>query len=159
LQALVRRVAGGLVRLARWPAPYGAAAVLTHDLEPTAFAYTAGLDELLRRAGETGHPATFGVVAAPAARHLNANRPAALPTPAVLCHGLEHRGETLAGAPADVVAGLRAARARLEATLSRPVAGFRSPRLDRSAVLARALDQAGFLYDSSWPDVDRETTD
>jgi hypothetical protein len=36
------------------------------------------------------------------------------------------------------------------------VLGYRSPRLDRSPDLAWALDRAGFRYDSSYPDVDRE---
>jgi hypothetical protein len=48
------------------------------------------------------------------------------------------------------------ARAELERRIGRPVHGYRSPRLDRSPDLAWALDQAGFAFDSSYPDVDRE---
>jgi hypothetical protein len=47
----------------------------------------------------------------------------------------------------------------LERRLERPVTGFRSPRLDRSADLVWALDRLGFDYDSSYPDVDRESLD
>jgi hypothetical protein len=48
------------------------------------------------------------------------------------------------------------ARARLEETVGCSVRGFRSPRLDRSPALLWALDRSGFIYDSSYPDVDRE---
>ncbi len=51
---------------------------------------------------------------------------------------------------------LERARVRLERRLGRSVVGYRSPRLDRSPDLAWALDRAGFRYDSSYPDVDRE---
>jgi peptidoglycan/xylan/chitin deacetylase (PgdA/CDA1 family) len=156
LLGLVGRAAGGLVRLARWPAPWDAAAALTHDLEPSRFAYRRGLPRLLDRVAATGHPATFGVVAAPAARHLGRGAVAALAAHDVLCHGLEHRGETCAGSREDVRRGVEAARRRVETTLGRPVSGFRSPRLDRSPDLLWALDRAGLAYDSSWPDVDRE---
>jgi len=147
--ALVRRAAGGLVRLAPWPAPYAAAAVLTHDVEPSRFAYGAGLARLLATIARTGHPATLGLVAGPAARWLDAKVRAALAAHEVLCHGLEHRGEA-------VCETLGRARALLEQTLGRPVRGFRSPRLDRSPALLAALDASGFDYDSSFPDVDRE---
>jgi peptidoglycan/xylan/chitin deacetylase (PgdA/CDA1 family) len=147
--ALVRRAVGGLVRLAPWPAPYTAAAVLTHDVEPSRFAYGAGLATLLATIARTGHPATLGLVAGPAARRLGARLSAALDAHEVLCHGLEHRGEA-------ACATLGHARALLEQTLGRRVRGFRSPRLDRSAALLAALDASGFDHDSSFPDVDRE---
>jgi hypothetical protein len=47
----------------------------------------------------------------------------------------------------------------LERRLERPITGFRSPRLDRSPDLVWALDRLGFEYDSSYPDVDRESLD
>jgi hypothetical protein len=55
-----------------------------------------------------------------------------------------------------VARSLRRARALLERQFGRPISGYRSPRLDRSPDLDRALDEAGFVYDSSYPDVDRE---
>jgi hypothetical protein len=149
LVALVRRAAGGLVRIAPWPAPYAAAAALTHDVEPSAFAYGHGLDALLAALARSRHPATLGLVAGPTARRLGADRRAAIGAHEVLCHGLEHRDEAVAET-------VRQARALLEATLGRPVRGFRSPRLDRSPALLQALDGSGFDYDSSFPDVDRE---
>jgi peptidoglycan/xylan/chitin deacetylase (PgdA/CDA1 family) len=156
LLGLVRRAAGGLVRLARWPAPFDAAAALTHDLEPCRWAYRRGLRRLLDRVTVTAHPATFGVVARPAARHLGARSIAALDAHEVICHGLEHRGETVVGTREEMAHGLEEARRRVETTLGRPVTGFRSPRLDRSRDLLWALDRAGLHFDSSWPDVDRE---
>src|SRR5690606_21234297 len=76
----------------------------------------------------------------------------------IYCHGLTHRGDPVTGRErASEV--LRAARRRLEHRLGRRIDGYRSPRLDRSTDLAWALDAAGFVYDSSFPDVDRENLD
>jgi peptidoglycan/xylan/chitin deacetylase (PgdA/CDA1 family) len=156
LLGLVRRAAGGLVRLARWPAPFDSAAALTHDLEPNRWVYRRGLPRFLDRVAATAHPATFGVVARPAAQHLDRQSIAALGAHEVVCHGLEHRGETVVGTRDDVLRGVEAAKRGVAATLGRPVTGFRSPRLDRSRDLLWALDRAGLDFDSSWPDVDRE---
>src|SRR5207237_1383591 len=122
---------GGLARVARWPAPYAAAATLTHDIEPQRFAYTRGLAALLDAVTTSGHPATFGLVARASARWLDTATVARLGRHGVLCHGLAPRR-------------------------ARPVRGYRSPRLDPSPDLLSALDEAGFAYDSSYPDVDRE---
>jgi peptidoglycan/xylan/chitin deacetylase (PgdA/CDA1 family) len=159
LKALVRRAGGELVRLARWPAPFTSAATLTHDVEPSIYAYTDGLEQLLSRVARSGHPATFGLVAGPASRSLFVRSEAELRRAEVLCHGLEHRGETLEGSRVEIAAGIERARAMLERRLERPITGFRSPRLDRSADLVWALDRLGFEYDSSYPDVDRESLD
>ncbi len=157
LKGLVRSAAGCLVRLARWPAPHGAAAVLTHDLEPSRFAYTRGLERLKADVARNEYPPTIGVVSRAATRHLPKELAEWVGCREVLCHGLEHRGETIRGAREDIARGLVAAREELAARLGRPIAGFRSPRLDRSADLLWALDRTGFRYDSSYPDVDRET--
>ncbi|MCC6849211.1 MAG: polysaccharide deacetylase family protein [Deltaproteobacteria bacterium] len=155
VKQLVKLAAGSLVRMARWPAPYHAAASLTHDVEPRRYAYTRGMERLLDAIEATGHPATLGLVAGPAARHLHGELVRRLVPRRVLCHGLEHRGERVWGRQ-RVAATLERARARLERTLGRAVTGYRSPRLDRSPDLAWALDRTGFRYDSSYPDVDRE---
>jgi len=155
---LVRCAAGPIVRLARWPLPYTAAAALTHDIEPTRYAYREGLELLLDRARDDDAPTSFALVAANAARCLGSGQIARLRDHEVLCHGLEHLGETLEGSRDEITAGLIEARNRLECALGRPVAGFRSPRLDRSPDLLHALDRSGFSYDSSYPDVDRENS-
>jgi peptidoglycan/xylan/chitin deacetylase (PgdA/CDA1 family) len=153
--ALVRRVAGDLVRVARWPAPYRAAATLTHDVEPRRFAYTRGLAALLDAVATSGHAATFGLVARSSTHWLDDAAVARLGAYGVLCHGLAHRGENVRGRD-DVRRDVETARRELERRLGRPVRGYRSPRLDRSPDLAWALDRAGFAFDSSYPDVDRE---
>lgn len=156
ITALVRAAAGPLVRLARWPTPYVAAAAITHDLEPSRFAYSQGLDRLLSRLAHTGQPATVGVVARPAARHLTHSLTRRLRRHEIMCHGLEHRGETLVGSPDQIARHVADTRRRLEQDIGCRIRGFRSPRLDRSPALLLALDRAGFAYDSSYPDVDRE---
>jgi peptidoglycan/xylan/chitin deacetylase (PgdA/CDA1 family) len=156
LRALVGEAAGGCVRLARWPAPYGAAAALTHDLEPARYAYTRGLRRFLDRVEASGHPASFGVVARPARRWLRTASATRLREHDVVCHGLEHVGETVAGSREDIAVQIAGARREVEERVGRPVRGFRSPRLDRTPALLWALDRAGFRFDSSYPDVDRE---
>jgi peptidoglycan/xylan/chitin deacetylase (PgdA/CDA1 family) len=155
VKQLIRLATGSLVRVARWPAPYQAAASLTHDVEPRRYAYTRGLHRLLETIEATGHPATLGMVAGPTSRHLDDDVVRRLAPRRVLCHGLEHRGEQVWGR-ARVATTLERARVRIERKLGRSVLGYRSPRLDRSPDLAWALDRAGFRYDSSYPDVDRE---
>jgi peptidoglycan/xylan/chitin deacetylase (PgdA/CDA1 family) len=152
---LVRRLGAPLVRIARWPAPFTAAATLTHDIEPRRFAYTRGLTALLGEVAALGHPATFGLVAQSSTRWLDAETVSRLGTHGVLVHGLAHRGENVVGRD-DVRRDVETARTDLERRLGRSVRGYRSPRLDRSPDLAWALDQAGFTFDSSYPDVDRE---
>jgi len=156
LKTLIRQAAGGLIRLAHWPAPHRSAAVLTHDLEPSRFAYTRGAKRLLVRVARSGHPATFGVIARPAARYLADGAAEQLAHYDVACHGLEHRSKAIALPREDMASRLRSARRCLEERLGRPTEGFRSPRLDRSPNLLWALDRVGFRYDSSYPDVDRE---
>ncbi len=152
---LIRVATGGLVRIEKWPAPYRAAATLTHDIEPKRYAYTTGLDRLLERTETTGHPATLGLVAQASEQYLSDQAVSRLQQHAVMCHGLTHRGEHTHGR-AQVLASLHTARKRLERRVGRRIIGYRSPRLDRSADLAWALDQSHFQYDSSYPDVDRE---
>lgn len=159
MKGLLRAAGIRVVQLRRWPVPFRAAATLTHDLEPTAFAYRAGLHALQRRVSRTGHPASFGLVAGPATRLLGRALQDTFRTSEVYCHGLEHRGETLEGSRLDVLNRLERARAMLANRLGRPIDGFRSPRLNRSPDLLWALDWAGFSWDSSYPDVDRENID
>jgi peptidoglycan/xylan/chitin deacetylase (PgdA/CDA1 family) len=155
VKALIKLAAGVLVRLERWPAPYHAAATLTHDIEPRRYAYTAGLDSLLDRVATTGHAATVGLVAQASERYLPETTVPQLRGHGLLCHGLTHRGDAVRG-QLRVTRDLREARNRLQRQLHRPIVGYRSPRLDRSADLLWALDYEGFRFDSSYPDVDRE---
>ncbi|MFQ5668384.1 MAG: hypothetical protein ACE5I7_18415 [Candidatus Binatia bacterium] len=155
VKGLIKHAGGTLVRLEKWPAPYCAAATLTHDIEPSRYAYTAGLERLLNRIAAAGYPATLGLVAGACDRYLPNATVAQLRSHAVICHGLEHRGENVAG-QAEVTASVQSARGRLERRLKRRVTGYRSPRLDRSSALTWALDQSRFRFDSSYPDVDRE---
>ncbi|MBI3782395.1 MAG: polysaccharide deacetylase family protein [Deltaproteobacteria bacterium] len=146
---------GGLASLAHWPAPFHAAATLTHDIEPQPYAYTTGLNRLLDTTAEMQSPAAFGLVAKAAATHLTKSSVERLQNRTVLCHGMTHRGEIASG-QAAVRDNIGGARSLLESHLGRSVYGYRSPRLDRSADLLAALDDLGFRYDSSYPDVDRE---
>ncbi len=152
--ALLRQTGEPLLRIERWPAPYTSAAVLSHDLEPRRYAYTRGLQRLLERV-TPGERRAFGLVAEAAARDLPAGTIAPLRDHEVFCHGLSHHGEQV-HCRAEVARTVRRARALLERVIGRPVRGYRSPRLDRSADLDWALDEAGFAFDSSHPDVDRE---
>lgn len=155
VKALIKAAAGTLIRLERWPAPYQAAAVLTHDIEPRRYAYGAGLRRLLGSAGSLPVPRALGLVAAASARYLTDDSITRLQPHEIFCHGLDHRGENVHGR-AQVATSLRTARSWLERRVGRQIQGYRSPRLDRSADLIWALDHERFAYDSSYPDVDRE---
>jgi peptidoglycan/xylan/chitin deacetylase (PgdA/CDA1 family) len=155
VKTLIGRAAGSLLRIAHWPAGYRSAALLTHDLEPQQYAYSDGLDRLLQRVSDLKLPSAFGVVATPGDRYLRGAQRGALAAHDVFSHGLDHRGEQVWGRD-GVVSSVRAARATVERVLERSVYGYRSPRLDRSPDLDWALDHAGFTYDSSHPDIDRE---
>jgi hypothetical protein len=155
LKALIRDTAGGLVRLDRWPAPYKAAAALTHDIEPSRFSYTRGLPALLQASADAGFAPSLGLVAKPAREYLGAHFP--LSDLNVYCHGMEHRGETVAGTRDQIASVLRDAKFELEHLVRHEIRGFRSPRLDRSPDLFRALSDSGFTFSSSAPDVDRES--
>lgn len=155
LKRLIGIQGGRVIRLARWPAPYTAAATLTHDIEPRRYAYTTGLDRLLHATAAEPEISTFGLVVEACEQHLPDANALCLEHRNVMCHGLTHRGETVSGR-ALVAAQLSQARHRLERRLRRKVDGYRSPRLDRSADLLWALDHEGFRFDSSYPDVDRE---
>jgi hypothetical protein len=143
VKTLIGRAAGSLLRIARWPAGYRSAALLTHDLEPQPYAYSEGLDRLLQRVADLKVPSAFGVVATPGDRYLRAAQRGALAVHDVFSHGLDHRGEQVWGRD-GVVSTVRAARATVERVLERSVYGYRSPRLDRSPDLDWALDHAGF---------------
>jgi hypothetical protein len=148
LKHLIRLATGSLVRVARWPAPYQAAASLTHDVEPRRYAYTRGMDRLLETIEATGHPRRS--VSSPVRRCATCATTWSTSTAPrrVLCHGLEHRGEQGGDAPASPPRS--SARAFASSASSATVLGYRSPRLDRSPDLAWALDRAGFRYDSSY---------
>lgn len=155
VKALICRARGWLVRLAHWPAPFAAAAVVTHDIEPRRYAYGTGLPRLLAHAERKQRRAAFGLVAHASARYLTGDDIEHLRDHDIICHGLDHRSETVADR-FETATELRLARIQLERQLRRRVVGYRSPRLDRSPHLAWALDRTGFRCDSSFPDVDRE---
>ncbi|HVN87206.1 MAG TPA: hypothetical protein VMW17_20430 [Candidatus Binatia bacterium] len=155
LKRLIIHAAGSLVRIERWPAPYDAAATLTHDIAPRRYAYTKGLDRLLRYIAAVGHPATVGLSAETTDRYLPESTVPRLQSQSLVCYGLDHRGTNVGGRE-EISIALQVARAHLERRVHTVVNGYRSPGLHRSADLAWALDQQQFRFDSSWPDVDRE---
>jgi hypothetical protein len=154
LKGLIVLAQGSLVRLARWPAPYRCAALMTHDIEPSRYAYKVGLAGLIERQRPADHP-VLGLISDSACRHLDAATIAKLNSFDVLCHGLTHRAETVNGFAATSNQ-LANAKKQLEERLRRRIQGYRSPRLARSRDLLLALDASGFEYDSSYPDTDRE---
>jgi|GEM_PF-1060169 len=163
LVAWIRALVGLLdpcsaIGLSRWPYPYTSAATITHDIEPSMYAYTTGLPSLLDRVERLDYPATFNLVAEPAARLLDPATAERLRAHAVGCHGRTHRGDPVR-ARADVLdADLQQSRSIVADTTGHRVTGYRQPRLDRSADLVSALDRTGWNHDSSFPDVDRENT-
>ena len=156
VKQLIKVAAGSLVRVARWPAPYQAAASLTHDIEPRRFAYTRGIDRLLddRRGHRASGDARTGrrnrrAAISPTTRS-GASRP-------VRCSATV---SSIAASPCGV-GPASSKRSSTRASASKGVSGGRSSAIGAHASIAPRISSgrsiaSGFRYDSSLPDVDRE---
>jgi len=96
-------------------APFRAAATLTHDVEPTRYAYTADWTACLNRMTTLGHSPAIGLVADASARHLAEPAIRRLRDYEIVCHGLHHRGDIARGRR-QTIRVMETARARLERT-------------------------------------------
>jgi hypothetical protein len=140
VRALLVRAAGGLVRIARWPAGKTAAAVLTHDLEPRRYAYTDGLERLLARLAEQPRASAFGVVAqaaaatSPVRRARRSRTPRSTATASAIAAsrcggGGDWRGACAGRGPSsNGISGVRCAAIAARASSARPTWTGRSTR-------------------------------
>ena len=161
LKALVRRAGGELVRLARWPAPFDSAATLTHDIEPSHLRVhrrPRAAPVAAWRAADIRRPSVWS--RAPPAGRCSCARRRSSGAPEVLCHGLEHRGETSGGLADRHRRRHRVAHARSSSggSTAPSTASAARASIARPTSCGRSI-ALGFEYDSSYPDVDRENLD
>ncbi|MBZ0231853.1 MAG: polysaccharide deacetylase family protein, partial [Deltaproteobacteria bacterium] len=97
--------------------------------------------------GEDLDPAAVGDTAAAAARALLAERHAA--GDELGNHSHTHPYDLARRSPADVAREIGGCDERLRAITGHPVAGFRAPGYDLSAVMLAELAKRGYVYDSS----------
>lgn len=97
--------------------------------------------------GEDLDPAAVGDVAAAAARALLGARLAA--GDELGNHSLTHPYDLARRSPAEVAREIGGCDERLRALTGRPIAGFRAPGYDLSAVMLAELAHRGYSYDSS----------
>jgi len=157
LKRLLLAAAGEVVTIAKWPAPYNSAACFQHDIEPTKYAYSYGMRNLLTNRLNIAKN-SLGLVAGNMHIYDDEWILARLKNIVVLSHGLNHDGRILFSSYAEIKRRLHRSQEILENKLGKPINGFRSPRLDRNQNLVRVLDESAYKYDLSFPDVDRENS-
>jgi peptidoglycan/xylan/chitin deacetylase (PgdA/CDA1 family) len=97
--------------------------------------------------GEDLDPAAVGAGSAEAVRALLAERHAA--GDELGNHSLTHPYDLARRGAAEVAAEIGGCEERLRAITGRPIAGFRAPGYDLSAVMLAELARRGYVYDSS----------
>ena len=140
-------------RLGRWPYPHSSAMVMSHDVDKEPAEEVGRLIEIEGRAGIRS---TWNFVAAGPEYPLDGGllRQITGEGCEVGCHGLNH--DRLFGSIGGEERRARLAEAKrlLETALGREVSGFRAPLLDRTDDLWVLLEETGYSYDSTYPDVD-----
>lgn len=157
---LANLVSEALPTVSTWPHGFRSCVVVTHDIEPTRYAYRKGLPRLLGwLASNHASPHTINPVGYDARRNRSIWQHAEFEHNELGCHGWLHDGREASLPRADMSEGIALAKSTIESLSTRSVTSFRSPRLDRSDQLFDVLDNCGFTCDSTVPDVDRENTD
>lgn len=148
-------VSGTMPRVWRWPSAAGAAACLTHDIEPRRFAFEKGLPRLLDELRAAGVRSSVDVVAEPGfPLPRETLRRAVEDGHEIVSHGLHHDGSFDAITPEQRAVEVRVSVDRLSAAAGKRVRGFRAPWLMRTPDLPAALEEAGLAYGSSTVDAD-----
>ncbi len=161
LTALLRHLLfinnGFFVQLKRWPPKKEAAILFTHDIEPSKFSYLKGLPELIANTKKKGINPAIGLVAVWTKKYFK-KIPHSLNYLEIVSHGLYHDGKLCFLDNKTKWQRIKESKEILEQLFKKKVNGYRNPRLDRNHQLWKMLEEAGYQYDSSYPDVDRENT-
>ncbi len=154
---LIVQVNGFLVRMKKWPHNKDSAFLFTHDIDPSRFSYCKGLPELTKTIEKKGIVPCLGLVAKEAKKYLQ-KWSGMSDFPEIVSHGLYHDGRFLFLDKDAQERRIKDSKEILEKLSKKKISGYRSPRLDRNIRLWEMLEKAGYQYDSSYPDVDRENT-
>jgi peptidoglycan/xylan/chitin deacetylase (PgdA/CDA1 family) len=156
LRSLVIKLKGHIIAINKMPAKYKSAFVFTHDIEPTTFSYTKGLPYLLKYLKKNANNySTVHLVSSWAKKYCNGLKEE-LKDYEVNCQGLYHDNKTPDLSYEDICWRVKTGKTILKELLEKEIHGYRSPRLNRSQYLIRAIEKAGYKYSSSFVDVDRE---
>lgn len=142
----------------RWPNDCRAAMVVTHDAD-TRFGIEKGLRTLIEIEEEHGIRTTWNLIADGKQYKLSAEALQELRSKSmeVSAHGLCHDGMLDKVSQDERRARISEARRKLESMTGDEVRGFRAPWLLRTDDMWQALEDAGYLYDTSYPDTDHLT--
>ena len=144
-----------LVKIGRFPLNYNSAVLLTHDTEPTKYAYKHGLKLLLDRLAENNLKSTITLVSS-YVKYIRKEVKERIKNHEIGCHDLYHDRKFLLITPEERKERLRTAKDILEKTFEREISFFRAPTLQRPSDLFDSLEETSYKYDSSIIDSQRE---
>ena len=140
----------------RWPYPYKAAMVITHDVDKELKDEFLKIIEIERKYNRRS---TWNFIAkGPYKLNPEVLKKLISEGFEVGCHGLYH--DRLFNSVSREERKMRVAESKkiIESVAGKEVLGFRTPILDRTSDLWDLLEDKEYLYDSSYPDVDHLTT-
>ena len=144
-----------IIRISRWPTNYNYSVLITHDTEPTKYAYKKGLKLLLNKLAENNLKSTITLVSN-YVRYIPKQEIERIKIHELGCHDLYHDRKFLLIPPYERKERLKTAKEILEKTFDREITFFRAPTLQRPPDLLDSLEETGYKYDSSIIDSQRE---
>lgn len=157
IKALVLHTGIPLVTINKFPGKYKSCIIFTHDIEPTVYSYKKGIMSLFNEISKSKVKSSMGLVSVWAKKYpefiINSKDDMEF-----YCQGLYHEGKTLELSYEQLYDRVKLAKEILEELLKQNISGYRSPRMNRSQDLFKAIEKAGYKYSSVLVDSDRENT-
>src|SRR3989344_7502904 len=144
-----------LVYIKRWPSVFNYATLITHDTEPTKYAYRKGLRILLNKLAEYNIKSTITLQGA-YVKYINEEDKKDLERHDLGCHDMYHDRKFILISKEERTERLREAKKIIETTFGKEINFFRAPSLQRPNDLFESLEETNYKYDSSIIDVQRE---
>ncbi|MBI2672555.1 polysaccharide deacetylase family protein [Candidatus Woesearchaeota archaeon] len=144
-----------LAYIKRWPSVFNYATLITHDTEPTKYAYKKGLRILLNKLAEYNIKSTITIQGA-YVKYINEEDKKDLKWHELGCHDLYHDRKFILISKEERTERLKEAKKIIENTFGKEINFFRAPALQRPNDLFDSLEETYYKYDSSIIDVQRE---
>lgn len=144
-----------IIKIGRWPVNYNYSVLITHDTEPTKYAYKKGLKLLLNKLAENNYKSTITLVSN-YVKYIPKEDKERIKLHEIGCHDLYHDRKFLLISTGERKERLRTAKDILEKTFNREINFFRAPTLQRPSDLFDSLEETNYKYDSSIIDSQRE---
>jgi len=143
-----------LVRINRWPGGHQSALLITHDIEPTEYAYKEGLPAMLTAIGDG--KTTVNLVGQFAERYLQGSSLFSRTNVEYASHGLKH--DMFFDQISEKEREERVAKSLeiIHRLSGKPVNGYRSSMLSKPKGFNELIERMGVKYDMSYIDVDFE---